>query len=114
MDLLISVQDNGCGTFCGGALFFPFVKFLLFPPAPMFCLVAIISYRLYITGIPQESFTSIFRPFEMSDESSAPPERTTRLGLALVKGLVTILAGRVWLESQVGKGTTFYVEVRIR
>jgi signal transduction histidine kinase len=38
-------------------------------------------------------------------------EHSTGLGLSIVKKLVEAMHGRVWCESEVGKGTTFIVEL---
>lgn len=66
-------------------------------------------------GIPEEDFDLIFERFYLID--GGKDVRTTGrtgLGLALVKGYVTLLGGKVWLESTVGKGSTFYFTLPVR
>ncbi len=59
-------------------------------------------------GIPEEQFGRIFDPFErLSMENSSIPG--TGVGLSITKKLVQMMDGRIWLESVVGRGTTFYV-----
>lgn len=59
-------------------------------------------------GIPPQERKRLFRP-----TSSGPVERREGrgLGLAIVRANVELLGGRVWLESQVGQGTTFYFTI---
>jgi signal transduction histidine kinase len=55
------------------------------------------------------------RPFDSIKDAKESCEHAaagTGMGLAIVKGLVMILEGRFWLKSEIGKGTTFYAQVR--
>jgi PAS domain S-box-containing protein len=58
-------------------------------------------------GIPEEKYQSIFDPFKQADSSPTRKYGGTGLGLALVKKYVEIHGGEIWLESEVGKGSTF-------
>jgi signal transduction histidine kinase len=57
-------------------------------------------------GIAERHFERIFQLFQ----TLAPRDRveSTGVGLALVKKIVEMYQGRVWLESEPGKGSTFY------
>jgi len=57
-------------------------------------------------GIAERHFERIFQLFQ----TLAPRDRveSTGVGLALVKKIVEMYQGRVWLESELGKGTTFF------
>jgi PAS domain S-box-containing protein len=58
-------------------------------------------------GIRAEDHSRVFQPFEQVDNSYARHQQGTGLGLALTKRLVEMHGGKIWLESEVGKGTTF-------
>ncbi len=59
-------------------------------------------------GLKSEDKLLIFKPFEKLDSSLSCSESGTGLGLALVKKLVDLHGGRVWVESEgEGKGSTF-------
>lgn len=58
-------------------------------------------------GIPQEKFNQIFRSFEQADGSTAREYGGTGLGLSVTKQLVQLHGGQIWVESQVGHGSTF-------
>jgi two-component system phosphate regulon sensor histidine kinase PhoR len=64
-------------------------------------------------GIPPEVADRIFERFYRGDESQELVMDTpgTGLGLAIVKEFVQMHHGRIWFESEMGKGTTFYVEL---
>jgi len=56
----------------------------------------------------------IFREFFRLDElSKFPQEHGLGLGLAIVKNIVRRLQGDICVDSEVGKGTTFYVRLPI-
>jgi len=64
-------------------------------------------------GIPPEKREAIFRAFEQADNSFTRRFGGTGLGLAIASQLVTMMGGQMHLESEVGKGTTFYFTVRL-
>ena len=59
-------------------------------------------------GIPPEKLDVIFMQFTQADSSITRQYGGTGLGLAISKHLVHLLGGRMWVESEVGRGTTFF------
>ena len=74
------------------------------------------SEMLFVTvrdtgvGIPKEDLGRIFEEFRQSGAASSRSAETegTGLGLALTKSFVDLHGGRIWVESEVGKGSTFH------
>jgi signal transduction histidine kinase/CheY-like chemotaxis protein len=62
-------------------------------------------------GIAPENVGLIFQEFGQVDSTMQRKFRGSGLGLPLSKGLAELLGGRVWLESEPGKGSTFYAEI---
>jgi len=58
-------------------------------------------------GIPPDKQDSLFRPFERLDDTRVTV-KGLGLGLMVCKRLVEIHGGSIWLESEMGKGTTFF------
>jgi len=65
-------------------------------------------------GIPKEAHESVFEVFEQVDGSSTRRHGGTGLGLAISRRLVDLFGGRMWVESEVGKGASFYFTVWLR
>ncbi|MDM8523833.1 ATP-binding protein [Desulfococcaceae bacterium HSG8] len=59
-------------------------------------------------GIPPEKFSDLFDPFTQADGSSTREFGGTGLGLALCKKLADMMGGRIWADSTLAKGSTFY------
>jgi len=61
-------------------------------------------------GIPQDQISKIFDKFEQVKEvrEGIKGPKGTGLGLAIAKSLVEGQGGKIWVESEVGKGSTFY------
>ena len=64
-------------------------------------------------GIPKSQQESIFESFNQADSSTARKYGGTGLGLAISKQLVEMMGGKIWLESEPGKGTTFHFNVMV-
>jgi signal transduction histidine kinase/CheY-like chemotaxis protein len=59
-------------------------------------------------GIPVELHKKVFLRFIQVEQSMTKNYEGAGLGLAISKGLVELLGGKIWLESEIDKGTTFY------
>ncbi len=65
-------------------------------------------------GIPAEKVEAIFMPFEQADVSTTRKFGGTGLGLAISVQLVELMQGRIWAESEEGRGSTFHFTVVLR
>jgi two-component system, NtrC family, sensor histidine kinase GlrK len=65
-------------------------------------------------GIPAEEVERIFDKFYQSQHHRRERERGTGLGLAIARHIVEAHSGRIWVESQLGKGSTFVVALPVQ
>ena len=65
-------------------------------------------------GIPEEHQVRIFEQFHQVDSSNTKAKGGTGLGLAIAKQIVEMHGGRIWVESTLGKGSTFQMEIPTR
>jgi signal transduction histidine kinase len=59
-------------------------------------------------GIARDHFELVFREFAQVDASPSRPHHGTGLGLAIARKLVELHSGRIWVESELGKGSRFF------
>lgn len=62
-------------------------------------------------GIPKEMQSFIFDKFSKARRLGLEGERTTGLGMSIVKQIVELHNGQIWVESKEGKGTSFYISL---
>ncbi len=65
-------------------------------------------------GIPEDKQKQIFEPFRQADASVTREYGGTGLGLAISSQLVECMNGKLWAESQVGKGSVFHFTAKFR
>jgi two-component system phosphate regulon sensor histidine kinase PhoR len=64
-------------------------------------------------GIPKEDLLRVFERFYRVDKGRSHELGGTGLGLSIVKHIVQAHGGRIWVESQLGEGSTFYFTLPI-
>jgi signal transduction histidine kinase len=65
-------------------------------------------------GIPEEHQARIFEQFHQVDSSNTKAKGGTGLGLAIAREIVEMHGGRIWVQSALGKGSIFQMELPIR
>jgi signal transduction histidine kinase/HPt (histidine-containing phosphotransfer) domain-containing protein len=64
-------------------------------------------------GIPVERQNRLFKSFQQVDASTARHYGGTGLGLAICKRLTEMMGGKIWVESEAGKGATFHFTIQV-
>ncbi len=62
-------------------------------------------------GMPKNRLDAIFEPFVQADSNISRPYEGSGLGLSIVKRYLDLLGGKIWVESDKGKGSTFYFSI---
>jgi signal transduction histidine kinase/CheY-like chemotaxis protein/HPt (histidine-containing phosphotransfer) domain-containing protein len=62
-------------------------------------------------GIPADKLETVFEPFTQLASSITRDQGGAGLGLTISRGIVQALGGRIWAESEMGKGSRFYVRL---
>ena len=73
-----------------------------------------VSVRDTGPGIPAEECERIFEKFRQVDSSNTRAKGGTGLGLAIAREIVEMHGGRIWVESTLGQGSTFRMELPVR
>ncbi len=65
-------------------------------------------------GIPDDRKDQVFETFTQADISTTRLYGGTGLGLALCRAFVVAMGGKIWIETQLGKGSNFYFEISFK
>ena len=65
-------------------------------------------------GISQDQQSKLFQSFQQAESSTSRKFGGTGLGLAISKSIVEMMGGRIWVESELGKGATFAFTVKMQ
>ena len=74
----------------------------------------VLSARDEGQGIPVEEFDRLFQWFGRTSVRGTEGERSTGLGLAIARRIVEGHQGRIWVDSEVSRGSTFHVSLPIQ
>jgi signal transduction histidine kinase len=65
-------------------------------------------------GISEEDQEKIFEEFQQADSSSTKQKGGTGLGLSIARQIIAMHGGRIWVESSLGNGSTFWFTLPVR
>ena len=60
-------------------------------------------------GIPEKNLTTVFEKFQQVNTKGSYKTKGTGLGLAIAKQVITHHGGKIWAESKLGEGSTFFI-----
>jgi signal transduction histidine kinase len=76
------------------------------------------SYTVAVTdtgpGIAQSDQAKIFEEFQQSESTHTKAKGGTGLGLSIAKRIIEMHGGRLWVESRLGSGSTFFFTIPLR
>lgn len=128
LDLYLNYPDDVSHTFIGDSLRISQVLINLLSNAVKFTDQGSINlyvkqlrdnryqFRVQDTGIglSDAQKEKLFKPFSQADSSTSRIYGGTGLGLSISKELIELMDGSIWIESEVGKGTSFIFEIELK
>lgn len=107
--VLLNLIDNAVKFTADGGILLSVVPEELHPDQ------ALLRFSVTDTGIgiPEDKQKTIFEAFSQADTSSTRRYGGTGLGLTISSQLVALMGGKMWVESQVGAGSTFHFTAQL-